>query len=76
MMSEGDRIRYYYSLRGGADELVATVVLQGWSDIESLNAPEVPRFAGRAFGMSDDAAAWWSHGCIIEVVRCIDTFPR
>ena len=75
MMAEGDRIRYYYSLRGGADELVATVVLQGWANIESLNAPEVPRFAGGAFGVSNDAAAWWSHGCSLEVVWSIDTFP-
>ena len=76
MISEGDRIRYYYGLRGGADELVALVVLQGWPDIESLNAPEVPKFEGGALGMDDDAAVWRSHGCSVRIVWSIDTFPR
>ena len=75
LMLEGDCIQYYYGLQGSADELVALVVLQGWPDIESLNAPEVPKFEGGALSMDDDAAVWRSHGCNVEVVWAIDAFP-
>ena len=77
VMLEGDCTQYYYSLQGGgADELETLVVLQGRPNVESLNALEVPQFAGGAFGVGDNAAAWRSHGCSFKVVRSFDTFPH
>lgn len=75
MVTKEDCIGYDQGLCGAADDGVASVVLEGWSDVESINTTEVPGPAGGAFGMGDDSTAWGTHGCSVKVEWAVDAFP-
>jgi hypothetical protein len=57
------------------EDPVATIVNQGWADIESLVASVLPRSAYRGFCVYEDTAPSRSHWCGVEVVGAEKVMP-
>ena len=74
-MHEHDGIGDHDSLCCVLDDLVAPVVVECWSDVETIMSAEIPRFSCGSFGVGDDSAPWGTHGCRVEVVGTIEVFP-
>ena len=62
-------------LCGAFNDLVTTVVLEGWADVEAAVPPEVVRASGGSLCMRDDTTTWGPHGGSVKVVRAVEVFP-
>jgi hypothetical protein len=53
----------------------AAVVLEGWANVVTVAATEVPGFACARLIVDDDWASEGAEGCGIEVERAVEVFP-
>ena len=57
------------------EDLVASVVLEGWAKVEAFQRTEVPGVANDWFVVDEDTASGWAHGSGIEEVGPKEGFP-
>ena len=59
----------------GVEDPVASIVNQGWADVESLVASVLPRSAYGGLCVDEDPAPSRSHWCGVEVVGAKKVMP-
>ena len=57
------------------DELEAAVGIHGWTNVETILGPKIPRASGCRFGMDEDPTTSWTQGRLVEIKRPLKEFP-
>ncbi len=74
-MAEVNCVRDAEGLGFGIDDTMAVVVFEGYANIESVRAAEVPGAAGGWLVVDDDGAAKWQEKAGIVVEGAIAVCP-
>jgi hypothetical protein len=75
VMMEVDSVRDVEGLGFGINDMMAAVMLQGHTNVESIRAAEVPGVVSGWLIVGDDRAAKWEERGGIVVEGAIEVFP-
>ncbi len=67
----GDDLAFCVSI----DELEAAVGIHGWTNVESILCPKIPRASGCRFGMNEDPTTNRTQRHLVEIERPLKEFP-
>ncbi len=67
----GDDLAFRVSI----DKLEAAVGIHGWTNVESILGPKIPRVLGCRFGMDEDPTTNQTQWRLVEIERPLKEFP-
>ena len=74
-MAEFDRVGDDLALGVCIDKLEAAVGIHGWTNVESILGPKIPRVSVCRFGMDEDPTISWTQGRLVEIEGPLKEFP-
>ncbi len=74
-VAELDCVGDALAFRVTIDELEAAVGSHGWTNVESILGPKIPRALGCRFGMDEDPTINRTQRCLVEIEQPLKEFP-